>query len=45
MRVLWRPVGVLVAVLVLVSKCLVMGLDVVGWVLLGVAARHSWLRA
>ena len=45
MRVLWRPVWVLVAVLVWVSQFLVLGLGVVGWVLLGVAAHHSWLRA
>ena len=44
-RVLWRPVRVLVAVLVSVSQLLVLGLGVVGWVLLGVGARHSWLRA
>ena len=44
-RVLWRPVWVLVAVLVWVSQFLVLGLGVVGWVLLGVVARHSWLRA
>ena len=45
MRVLWRPVWVLVAVLVLVWQFLVLGLGVVGCVLLGVGARHSWLRA
>ena len=53
MRVLWRSVWVvvvlvLVAVLVWVSQFLVQGvlLDVVGCsVLLGVGARHSWLRA
>ena len=45
MRVLWRPVLVLVAVLVWVSQFLVLGFGVVGWVLLGVGARYSWLRA
>ena len=53
LRVLWRSVRVvlvwvLVAVLVWVSPLLVLGvgLGVVGcWVLLGVGARHSWLRA
>ena len=44
-RVLWRSVWVLVAVQVWVSQLLVLGLGVVGWVLLGVGARHSWLRA
>ena len=44
-RVLWRSVWVFVAVLVWVSPLLVLGLGVVGWVLLGVGARHSWLRA
>ena len=51
--VLWRSVWVvlvwvLVAVLVWVSQLLVLGvgLGVVGrWVVLGVGARHSWLRA
>ena len=45
MSVLWRSVWVLVAVQVRVSQFLVLGLGVVGWVLLGVGARHSWLRA
>ena len=45
MRVMWRSVWVLVAVQVWVSQLLVPGLGVVGWVLLGVGARHSWLRA
>ena len=45
MRVLWRSVWVLVAVQVWVSQLLVLGLGVVGWVLLGVGARQSWLRA
>ena len=45
MRVLWRSVWVLVAVQVWVSQFLVLGLGVVGWVLLGVGARHSWLSA
>ena len=45
MRVLWRPVWVLVAVLVWVAYCLVLGLGVAVRVLLGVAVRHSWLRA
>ena len=45
MRVLWRSVWVLVAVQVWLSQLLVLGLGVVGWVLLGVGARHSWLRA
>ena len=45
MRVLWRPVWALVAVLVWVSQCLVLGLGVAVRVLLGVAVRHSWLRA
>ena len=45
MRVLWRSVWVLVAVQVWVSQLLVLGLGVVGWLLLGVGARHSWLRA
>ena len=53
MRVLWRSVWVvlvlvLVAVLVWVPQLLVLGvgLGVVGrWVLLGVGARLSWLRA
>ena len=52
-RVLWRSVWVvlvwvLVAVLLWLSQLLVLGvgLGVVGrWVLLGVGARHSWLRA
>ena len=44
-RVLWRSVWVLVAVQVWVSQFLALGLGVVGWVLLGVGARHSWLRA
>ena len=52
-RVLWRSVWVvlvwvLVVALVWVSQLLVLGvgLGVVGhWVLLGVGARHSWLRA
>ena len=44
-RPLWRPVWVLVAVLVWVLQFLVLGLGVIGWVLLGVGARHSWLRA
>ena len=44
-RVLLRPVWVLVAVLVWVSQFLVLRLGVVGWVLLGVGARYSWLRA
>ena len=44
-RVLWRSVWVLVAVQVWVSQLLVLGLGVVGWVLLGVGARDSWLRA
>ena len=43
--VLWRSVWLLVAVLVWVSQLLVLGLGVVGWVLLDVGARHSWLRA
>ena len=38
-------VVVLVAVQVWVSQLLVLGLGVVGWVLLAVCARHSWLRA
>ena len=42
---LWRSVWVLVAVQVWVSQLLVLGLGVVGWVLLDVGARHSWLRA
>ena len=45
MRVLWRSVWVLVAVQVWVSQLLVIGLGVVGLVLLGVGARHSWLSA
>ena len=53
MRVLWRSVWVvlvwvLVAVLVWVSQLLVLGVGsgVVGrWLLLGVGARQSWLRA
>ena len=45
MRVLLRPVWVLVAVLVWVLQLLVLGLGVVSWVLLCVGARHSWLRA
>ena len=44
-RVLWRSVWVLVAVQAWVSQLLVLVLGVVGWVLLGVGARHSWLRA
>ena len=44
-RVLWRSVWLLVVVLVWVSQLLVLGLGVAGWVLLGVGARHSWLRA
>ena len=44
-RVLWRSVWVLVAVQVWVSQFLALGLGVVGWVLLGVDADHSWLRA
>ena len=44
-RVLWRPVRVLPAVLVWVSQFLVLGFGVVGWLLLGVGARYSWLRA
>ena len=44
-RVLWRPFLVFVAVLVWVSQFLVPGLGVVGWLLLAVGARHSWLRA
>ena len=44
-RVLLRSVWVLVAVQVWVSQLLVLGLGVVGWVLLGVGARHSWLEA
>ena len=44
-RVLWCPVWVLVAVLVWVSQLLVLGLGVVGWVLLGVGARQTWLRS
>ena len=45
MRVFWRSVWLSVAVQVWVSQFLVLGLGVVGWVLLGVGARHSWLRA
>ena len=45
MWVLWRSLRVLVAVQVWVSQLLVLGWGVVGWVLLGVGARHSWLRA
>ena len=45
MRVLWRSVWVLVTVQVWVSQLPVPGLGVVGWVLLGVGARHSWLRS
>ena len=44
-RVLWRSVWVLAAVQVWVSQFLALGLGVSGWVLLGVGARHSWLRA
>ena len=33
------------AVQVWVSQFLVLGLGVVDWVLLGVGARHPWLRA
>ena len=44
-RVLWRSVWVLVAVQVWVLQFLVLGFGVVGWVLLGVGARHSWLRS
>ena len=44
-RVLWRSVWLLVVVPVWVSLFLALGLGVVGWVLLGVGARHSWLRA
>ena len=44
-RVLWRSVWVLVAVLAWVSQLPVLGSGVVRWVLLGVGARHSWLRA
>ena len=44
-RVLWRSVWVLAAVQVWVSQFLALGLGVAGWVLLGVGARHSWLRA
>ena len=44
-RVLWRPVCVLVAVLVWLSQFLVRGLGVVDSVLLGVGDRQSWLRA
>ena len=45
MRVLWRSVWALAAVQVWVSQFLALGLRVVGPVLLGVGARHSWLRA
>ena len=45
MRVSWRPVWALVAVLVWVSWCPVLVLGVAVRVLLGVAVRHSWLRA
>ena len=44
-RVLWRSVWVLAAVQLSVSQFLALGLSVTGWVLLGVGARHSWLRA
>ena len=44
-RVLWRSVWVLVAVQLWVVQLLVLGLSVVGWMLLGVGACHSWLRA
>ena len=44
-RVLWRSVWVLVAVQVWVSLLLVPRSGPVGWVLLGVGASHSWLRA
>ena len=44
-RVLWRSVWGLVAVQVRLLQLLVLGLGVVGWLLLGVGARHSWLRA
>ena len=43
-EVLWRSVWVPMAVLMWVLQLLVLGLGVVGWVLLGVGARHSWLR-
>ena len=43
--VVWCSVLVLVAVLVWVSQLVVLGFGVLGWVLLGVGARHSWLRA
>ena len=45
MRVLWCSVWVLAAVQVWVSQFLALGLGVAVWVLLGVGARHSWLRA
>ena len=45
LRVFPASVWVLVAVQVWVSLLLVLGLGMVGWVLLGVGARHSWLRA
>ena len=44
-RVLWCSVWVLAAVQVWVSQFLALGLGVAVWVLLGVGARHSWLRA
>ena len=44
-RVSWRPVWALVAVLVWVSYCPVLVLGVAVRVLLGVAVRQSWLRA
>ena len=44
-RVSWRPVWALVAVLVWVSWCPVLVLGVAVRVFLGVAVRHSWLRA
>ena len=44
-RVLWRSVWVFVAVQVWVSQLLVLGFGVVGWGLLRVGARNSWLRA
>ena len=44
-RVLWRSVWVLVAVQGWVSQLLVLVFGVVGWVLLGVGARHSLLGA
>ena len=44
-RVLWCSVWVSAAVQVWVSQFLALGLGVAVWVLLGVGARHSWLRA